>query len=147
MSISTSLLDRRASEFVRTGQSKAKLLGDYETEPEHILLALLDDVDGIFNQVLRTAAYQDVRRVAALQLLRSDREVKPIISPLSEATDKLIKQSAKDIKDGSTAGPNHLALALIDCDREKVIKIFTALSLDREAVRTRLAELGVSRAA
>jgi ATP-dependent Clp protease ATP-binding subunit ClpA len=141
-------LDYRAQQRISSAQSKAKFLGSDEAQPEHVLAAILDDVDCVIYQELRTKDYKDTRVLVMAALRVPDSVVKPVRPEISEETEVLISEAdAEARKANRVADANYLTLVLLDNARKEVQKIFDRLDIDREAVRTRLDRIEVRRAA
>ncbi|HMG63507.1 MAG TPA: Clp protease N-terminal domain-containing protein, partial [Streptosporangiaceae bacterium] len=118
-------LTQKSQEALHDGQSKALRFGHTEVDGEHLLLALLDQADGIAPRLLAQAGADPERLKAALEaeLLRRPRVSGPGVSPgqvsvthrLSRVLDAA-EQEAGRLKD-EYVSVEHLLAALVEEDQ------------------------------
>ncbi|HMH93770.1 MAG TPA: Clp protease N-terminal domain-containing protein, partial [Streptosporangiaceae bacterium] len=118
-------LTQKSQEALHDGQSKALRFGHAEVDGEHLLLALLDQADGIAPRLLARAGADPGRLKAALEaeLLRRPRVSGPGVSPgqvsvtrrLSRVLDAA-EQEAGRLKD-EYVSVEHLLAALVEEDQ------------------------------
>jgi ATP-dependent Clp protease ATP-binding subunit ClpB len=118
-------LTQKSQEALHDGQSKALRFGHTEVDGEHLLLALLDQADGIAPRLLAQAGADPDRLKAALEaeLLRRPRVSGPGVSPgqvsvtqrLSRVLDAAEQEAAR-LKD-EYVSVEHLLAALVEEDQ------------------------------
>ncbi|MDX3852767.1 ATP-dependent chaperone ClpB [Streptomyces sp. AK02-01A] len=115
-------LTQKSQEALREAQSVAVRLGRHEVDGEHLLLALLDQQDGLTNRLLGQAGADPAALRAAVEtdLAKGPRTTGPAAAPgqvmVTQRLARLLdtaEQEAKRLKD-EYVSTEHLVLALVD---------------------------------
>jgi ATP-dependent Clp protease ATP-binding subunit ClpB len=137
----------KAQEGLQQAQSRAEQLGNQEIEPEHLLLALVEQQDGIVppmvkkigaNLSLLGSRLQD--RIQTFPKVSGAAGAGAYISPrLKTVLDKAEKEAEK-LKDEFISA-EHLLLAMIEAKDLEVGRILKSLGIQKEAILKSLQEL------
>lgn len=137
----------KAQEALQQAQSQAEQLGNQEIEPEHLLLALVEQQDGIVppmvkkigaNLSLLQSRLQD--RIQTFPKVSGAAGAGSYISPrLKTVLDKAEKEAEK-LKDEFISA-EHLLLSMIEAKDLEVGRILKSLGIQKEAILKSLQEL------
>lgn len=137
----------KAQEALQQAQSRAEQLGNQEIEPEHLLLALVEQQDGIVppmvkkigaNLSLLQSRLQD--RIETFPKVAGAAGAGSYISPrLKTVLDKAEKEAEK-LKDEFISA-EHLLLSMIEAKDLEVGRILKSLGIQKEAILKSLQEL------
>jgi ATP-dependent Clp protease ATP-binding subunit ClpB len=137
----------KAQEALQQAQSRAEQLGNQEIEPEHLLLALVEQQDGIVppmvkkigaNLSLLESRLQD--RIQTFPKVSGAAGAGAYISPrLKTVLDKAEKEAEK-LKDEFISA-EHLLLSMIEAKDLEVGRILKSLGIQKEAILKSLQEL------
>ena len=129
-----------AQEVLRFAQIEAKRMHHATIGPEHILLGLMLEGEGIAGRVLRDMG---LRPQQALQTVARLSSAKPLTSPepeLRESTEMLLQMSLEEARrhNSSVVDTQHLLLALLRQHEGVIIAVLTQAGLSAETIRRRL---------
>src|SRR5262245_12796067 len=137
----------KAQEALQQAQSRAEQLGNQEIEPEHLLLSLVEQQDGIVppivkkigaNLSLLQSRLQD--RIKTFPQVSGAAGAGAYISPrLKTVLDKAEKEAEK-LKDEFISA-EHLLLSMIEAKDLEVGRILKSLGIQKEAILKALQEL------
>lgn len=137
----------KAQEALQQAQSRAEQLGNQEIEPEHLLLALVEQQDGIVppmvkkigaNLSLLQSRLQD--RIETFPKVAGAAGAGSYVSPrLKTVLDKAEKEAEK-LKDEFISA-EHLLLSMIEAKDLEVGRILKSLGIQKEAILKSLQEL------
>ncbi len=129
-----------AQEVLRFAQIEAKRMHHATIGPEHILLGLMLEGEGIAGRVLRDMG---LRPQQALQTVARLSSAKPLIDPepeLRHSTEMLLQMSLEEAKrhNSSVVDTQHLLLALLRQHEGVIIAVLTQAGLSAETIRRRI---------
>lgn len=129
-----------AQEVLRFAQIEAKRMHHATIGPEHILLGLMLEGEGIAGRVLRDMG---LRPQQALQTVARLSSAKPLTSPepeLRASTEMLLQMSLEEARrhNSSVVDTQHLLLALLRQHEGVIIAVLTQAGLSAETIRRRL---------
>ncbi len=129
-----------AQEVLRFAQIEAKRMHHATIGPEHILLGLMLEGEGIAGRVLRDMG---LRPQQALQTVARLSSAKPLTDPepeLRHSTEMLLQMSLEEAKRHSSAvvDTQHLLLALLRQHEGVIIAVLTQAGLSAETIRRRI---------
>jgi ATP-dependent Clp protease ATP-binding subunit ClpC len=129
-----------AQEVLRFAQIEAKRMHHATIGPEHILLGLMLEGEGIAGRVLRDMG---LRPQQALQTVARLSSAKPLTDPepeLRHSTEMLLQMSLEEAKRTSSAvvDTQHLLLALLRQHEGVIIAVLTQAGLSAETIRRRV---------
>lgn len=135
----------RALQVLFNARSEVSTLGSSAVEPEHILLGVLDEAEGLASRILaRTSGAMDdlrsdiVRRLTSRETVPDSDEVpfsascKRVLQYAAEEADRLLHEYV---------GTEHLLLGLLREERSVAAEVLAARGLRIEAVREAIVEL------
>jgi uncharacterized protein (TIGR03435 family) len=135
----------RANRVLFYARSEVSQLGSSAIEPEHILLALLDDDKGLGNRILaRTGvALDDFRSDIVRRLTRREKVPESVEIPFSASCGRALQYAAEEADRllHSHIGTEHLLLGLLREERTVAADVLMARGLRIEAVREGIVEL------
>lgn len=129
-----------AQEVLRFAQIEAKRMHHATIGPEHILLGLMLEGEGIAGRVLRDMG---LRPQQALQTVARLSSAKPLAGPepeLRHSTEMLLQMSLEEAKrhNSSVVDTQHLLLALLRQHEGVIIAVLTQAGLSAETIRRRI---------
>jgi ATP-dependent Clp protease ATP-binding subunit ClpC len=129
-----------AQEVLRFAQIEAKRMHHATIGPEHILLGLMLEGEGIAGRVLRDMG---LRPQQALQTVARLSSAKPLADPepeLRHSTETLLQMSLEEAKrhNSSVVDTQHLLLALLRQHEGVIIAVLTQAGLSAETIRRRI---------
>jgi ATP-dependent Clp protease ATP-binding subunit ClpC len=129
-----------AQEVLRFAQIEAKRMHHATIGPEHILLGLMLEGEGIAGRVLRDMG---LRPQQALQTVARLSSAKPLAGPepeLRHSTEILLQMSLEEAKrhNSSVVDTQHLLLALLRQHEGVIIAVLTQAGLSAETIRRRI---------
>ncbi len=129
-----------AQEVLRFAQIEAKRMHHATIGPEHILLGLMLEGEGIAGRVLRDMG---LRPQQALQTVARLSSAKPLNDPepeLRHSTEMLLQMSLEEAKrhNSSVVDTQHLLLALLRQHEGVIIAVLTQAGLSAETIRRRI---------
>jgi ATP-dependent Clp protease ATP-binding subunit ClpC len=129
-----------AQEVLRFAQIEAKRMHHATIGPEHILLGLMLEGEGIAGRVLRDMG---LRPQQALQTVARLSSAKPLTNPepqLRHSTEMLLQMSLEEAKrhNSSVVDTQHLLLALLRQHEGVIIAVLTQAGLSAETIRRRI---------
>jgi len=129
-----------AQEVLRFAQIEAKRMHHATIGPEHILLGLMLEGEGIAGRVLRDMGLRPQQALKTVARLSS---AKPLTSPepeLRESTEMLLQMSLEEARrhNSSVVDTQHLLLALLRQHEGVIIAVLTQAGLSVETIRRRL---------
>ncbi|MGC9520412.1 MAG: ATP-dependent Clp protease ATP-binding subunit [Anaerolineae bacterium] len=129
-----------AQEVLRFAQIEAKRMHHATIGPEHILLGLMLEGEGIAGRVLRDMG---LRPQQALQTVARLSSAKPLSSSepeLRHSTEMLLQMSLEEAKrhNSSVVDTQHLLLALLRQHEGVIIAVLTQAGLSAETIRRRI---------
>jgi len=129
-----------AQEVLRFAQIEAKRMHHATIGPEHILLGLMLEGEGIAGRVLRDMG---LRPQQALQTVARLSSAKPLTTPepeLRHSTEMLLQMSLEEAKrhNSSVVDTQHLLLALLRQHEGVIIAVLTQAGLSAETIRRRI---------
>ncbi len=129
-----------AQEVLRFAQIEAKRMHHATIGPEHILLGLMLEGEGIAGRVLRDMG---LRPQQALQTVARLSSAKPLSDPepeLRHSTEMLLQMSLEEAKrhESSVVDTQHLLLALLRQHEGVIIAVLTQAGLSAETIRRRI---------
>ncbi len=129
-----------AQEVLRFAQIEAKRMHHATIGPEHILLGLMLEGEGVAGRVLRDMG---LRPQQALQTVARLSSAKPLNEPepeLRRTTEMLLQMSLEEAKrhNSSVVDTQHLLLALLRQHEGVIIAVLTQAGLSAETIRRRV---------
>ncbi|MGC9347284.1 MAG: ATP-dependent Clp protease ATP-binding subunit [Anaerolineae bacterium] len=129
-----------AQEVLRFAQIEAKRMHHATIGPEHILLGLMLEGEGIAGRVLRDMG---LRPQQALQTVARLSSAKPLIASepeLRHSTEMLLQMSLEEARrhNSSVVDTQHLLLALLRQHEGVIIAVLTQAGLSAETIRRRI---------
>ncbi|MCU0520671.1 MAG: ATP-dependent Clp protease ATP-binding subunit [Anaerolineae bacterium] len=129
-----------AQEVLRFAQIEAKRMHHATIGPEHILLGLMLEGEGIAGRVLRDMG---LRPQQALQTVARLSSAKPLSDPepeLRHSTEMLLQMSLEEAKrhESPVVDTQHLLLALLRQHEGVIIAVLTQAGLSAETIRRRI---------
>jgi len=129
-----------AQEVLRFAQIEAKRMHHATIGPEHILLGLMLEGEGIAGRVLRDMG---LRPQQALQTVARLSSAKPLADPepeLRHSTEMLLQMSLEEAKrhESPIVDTQHLLLALLRQHEGVIIAVLTQAGLSAETIRRRI---------
>jgi ATP-dependent Clp protease ATP-binding subunit ClpA len=138
----------RAKKVVERAKEESKKLGHHYVGPEHLLLGLIGDDDGVAAQVLTNlgVVLEDLRQEVLNGMgaggERGNSQALPL-PPLSPATHIVIYHASKEAKNlkHRSVGPEHILLGLIHDPDEPAAEALAKLGMDLDKLRAELLRL------
>jgi uncharacterized protein (TIGR03435 family) len=135
----------RALQVLFYARSECSQLGSSTVEPEHILLGLLDEGQGVASRILaRTGStFDDFRSDILRRLTSRDRIAESAEIPFSVSCERVLQYAAEeaDRLGHNYRGPQHMLLGLLREERTVAADVLAATGLRLEAVREAIVEL------
>jgi ATP-dependent Clp protease ATP-binding subunit ClpB len=128
----------KAQEAIFNAQKLAEERNHTQLEPEHLLLALLQQTDGVVPQILGKLGVDSNPIIAQLQI-ELDRQAKaygptqPYLSPRLKAVLEQAENEAGQLKD-EYVSTEHLLLAIVEKDSGAAARILKDRGVNREAI-------------
>lgn len=129
----------RANELVIVAQRQAAQLGSEFTEPEHLVLAFLQD-RYLTDDLLRGVDVEDLREEIVASLTRRNNVPRQLEAPLGRNIDRALlyaTEEAEHLGDAQVRTPL-LLLGLMRVEDSFAVRLLTKKGLSFEALRTRL---------
>jgi len=138
-----------AQEVLRFAQIEATRMRHATIGPEHILLGLLLEGEGIAGRVLRDMGLRAVQAQQTVARLSSAAPLTTLEPELRQSTKTLIQMAIDESQRHHSAvvDTQHLLLALLQQHEGVIIAVLTQAGLSVEAIRRRVERLTPSRAA
>ena len=138
-----------AQEVLRFAQIEATRMRHATIGPEHILLGLLLEGEGIAGRVLRDMGLRAVQAQQTVARLSSAAPLTALEPELRQSTKALIQMAIDESQRYQSAivDTQHLLLALLQQHEGVIIAVLTQAGLSIEAIRRRVERLTPSRAA
>ncbi|MGC9393994.1 MAG: ATP-dependent Clp protease ATP-binding subunit [Anaerolineae bacterium] len=138
-----------AQEVLRFAQIEATRMRHATIGPEHILLGLLLEGEGIAGRVLRDMGLRAVQAQQTVARLSSAAPLTALEPELRQSTKTLIQMAIDESQRHHSAvvDTQHLLLALLQQHEGVIIAVLTQAGLSVEAIRRRVERLTPSRAA
>jgi len=134
----------RARRVLFYARSEVSQLGSHAMEPEHILLGLLDEGEGLAGRILaRTGvAFDDYRGDIVGRLTGRDNVPESEEIPISASCQRVLEYAAEEADRllHSSTGTEHLLLGLLREERSVAAEVLAARGLRIEAVREAIVE-------
>jgi hypothetical protein len=132
---------QQARQVVVGAQEEARAMGHGSIDTEHVLLALVDDEDGIPAHVFADLAVTSaqVRGLVAERLGPGSAEVTEGGIPFSPVAEKVLEVSQREaLPRRHEIGPEHLLLGIVRVKESGASQILAAVVGDTERVRVRV---------
>ncbi len=138
-----------AQEVLRFAQIEATRMRHATIGPEHILLGLLLEGEGVAGRVLRDMGLRAVQAQQTVARLSSAAPLTTLEPELRQSTKALIQMAIDESQryQSAVVDTQHLLLALLQQHEGVIIAVFTQAGLSVEAIRRRVERLTPSRAA
>lgn len=139
----------QGKKVIRFAQSEAIRLGASTVGTEHLLLALLDDNDGIIAQILGAFDYditsmrREVENLCSTEQEKNEPEKQTIDIPTSAAAKKAIEFAMQEAKNMSVAyiGTEHIFLGLLEGEGSTSSNFLSSRGIEFEKARKVVADL------
>jgi ATP-dependent Clp protease ATP-binding subunit ClpC len=129
-----------AQEVLRFAQIEAKRMHHATIGPEHILLGLMLEGEGIAGRVLRDMGLRPQQALQTVARLSSARPLASSEPELRQSTEMLLQMSLEEAKrhNSSVVDTQHLLLALLRQHEGVIIAVLTQAGLSAETIRRRI---------
>ncbi len=129
-----------AQEVLRFAQIEAKRMHHATIGPEHILLGLMLEGEGIAGRVLRDMGLRPQQALQTVARLSSARPLAGSEPELRHSTEMLLQMSLEEAKrhNSSVVDTQHLLLALLRQHEGVIIAVLTQAGLSAETIRRRI---------
>jgi len=129
-----------AQEVLRFAQIEAKRMHHATIGPEHILLGLMLEGEGIAGRVLRDMGLRPQQALQTVARLSSARPLAGSEPELRQSTEMLLQMSLEEAKrhNSSVVDTQHLLLALLRQHEGVIIAVLTQAGLSAETIRRRI---------
>jgi len=129
-----------AQEVLRFAQIEAKRMHHATIGPEHILLGLMLEGEGIAGRVLRDMGLRPQQALQTVARLSSAKALAGSEPELRHSTEMLLQMSLEEAKrhNSSVVDTQHLLLALLSQHEGVIIAVLTQAGLSAETIRRRI---------
>lgn len=129
-----------AQEVLRFAQIEAKRMHHATIGPEHILLGLMLEGEGIAGRVLRDMGLRPQQALQTVARLSSAKPLAGSEPELRQSTEMLLQMSLEEAKrhNSSVVDTQHLLLALLSQHEGVIIAVLTQAGLSAETIRRRI---------
>jgi len=129
-----------AQEVLRFAQIEAKRMHHATIGPEHILLGLMLEGEGIAGRVLRDMGLRPQQALQTVARLSSAKPLAGLEPELRHSTEMLLQMSLEEAKrhNSSVVDTQHLLLALLRQHEGVIIAVLTQAGLSAETIRRRI---------